>query len=147
MSSDSTCTGTDQCKIVLKNCFTALMNQDPSIVKRQLDRFQERLKEERKMQSNKSPNNNRVLDRSIMNTYFDHYLYLFLFSPLLDGSNAGVITDELCDIFLRLCSWYPGDVGCWCLFYLNYFRLNKEQSLFLAPNEPHAYISGGKEDI
>lgn len=80
MSSDSTCTGTDQCKIALKNCFTALMNQDPSIVKRQLDRFQERLKEERKMQRNKSPNNNRVLDRSIMNMYFDH-IFTYSSSP------------------------------------------------------------------
>lgn len=46
--------------------------------------------------------------------------------------------------FNKLFKFYPTDVGCFCLFFLNYLELKPGEALFLAANEPHAYISGGK---
>ena len=39
---------------------------------------------------------------------------------------------------------YPGDVGCFCVFFLNVARLSSGGSLFLPANEPHCYLSGGE---
>ena len=47
-------------------------------------------------------------------------------------------------LVLRLNGQFPGDVGCFCVFFLNFLRLQPGECLFLAPNEPHAYIYGGK---
>lgn len=44
--------------------------------------------------------------------------------------------------FARLYKYYPGDVGCFCLFFLNYLELQPGEALFLGANEPHCYISG-----
>lgn len=49
------------------------------------------------------------------------------------------------DLLLHLHSFFPGDIGCFAVYFLNFLTLSPEQALFLAPNEPHAYISGGKE--
>ena len=43
---------------------------------------------------------------------------------------------------MRLHQQYPGDVGVFCVYLLNYARLKPGEALFLAANEPHAYISG-----
>lgn len=45
-------------------------------------------------------------------------------------------------LFLRLCDQYPGDVGCFCIYFLNVVTLKPGQAMFLGPNEPHAYLSG-----
>jgi mannose-6-phosphate isomerase len=45
-------------------------------------------------------------------------------------------------LFLRLHSTYPGDVGCFAIYFLNYIDLEPGQALFLGPNEPHAYLYG-----
>ena len=37
---------------------------------------------------------------------------------------------------------FPGDVGCFCCFFLNYLTLEPGESIFLAANEPHAYLYG-----
>ena len=44
---------------------------------------------------------------------------------------------------LRLNDQFPGDIGCFCVFFLNYVTLKPGESLYLGPNEPHAYLSGG----
>nr|CAG4634834.1 EOG090X07LH [Alona affinis] len=46
------------------------------------------------------------------------------------------------ELFLRIASDFPGDVGCWSVFFLNYVVLQEGESMFLGPNVPHAYISG-----
>lgn len=51
---------------------------------------------------------------------------------------------QLTRAFDKLYAFYPEDVGCFCLFFLNYLELKPGEALFLAANEPHAYISGGK---
>jgi len=47
----------------------------------------------------------------------------------------------------RLHDQYPGDVGVFCAYLLNYTTLQPGQALFLAANEPHAYISGDCAEI
>ena len=46
--------------------------------------------------------------------------------------------------FKKLIAYYPNDVGCLCLFFLNYLELKPGEALYLAANEPHCYISGGE---
>ena len=48
------------------------------------------------------------------------------------------------ELLLRLNSQFPGDVGCFCVYFMNHMILSPGQSMFLGPNLPHAYISGGK---
>jgi mannose-6-phosphate isomerase len=60
----------------------------------------------------------------------------------LQENNPSGLSPGVVQLFLRLHGWFPGDVGCWCCFFLNHIVLNEGQSLYLAPNEPHAYIGG-----
>lgn len=46
------------------------------------------------------------------------------------------------ELLLRVHSQFPGDVGVFCFFFLNYIVLQPGQAAFLAANEPHAYLSG-----
>ena len=43
----------------------------------------------------------------------------------------------------RLYGQFPGDVGCFSPYLLNILHLSPGESLYLAPNEPHAYLYGG----
>jgi mannose-6-phosphate isomerase len=43
-----------------------------------------------------------------------------------------------------LSSQFPGDVGVFCAFMLNYVKLLPGEAIFLGAGEPHAYISGGE---
>lgn len=45
-------------------------------------------------------------------------------------------------LFLRLSSQYPGDVGCFSIYLLNYMTLAKGEAIFLFANVPHAYLYG-----
>ncbi|GJJ73476.1 mannose-6-phosphate isomerase [Entomortierella parvispora] len=45
-------------------------------------------------------------------------------------------------VILRIHSQFPGDVGVFCFFFLNYIVLAPGQAIFLAADEPHAYLSG-----
>lgn len=45
-------------------------------------------------------------------------------------------------LFKRLWRQYPNDVGCFCVFLLNYIKLKPGEAIFLGANEPHAYIAG-----
>ena len=48
---------------------------------------------------------------------------------------------------MRLHEQYPGDVGVFCVYLLNYTQLQPGEALFLAANEPHAYISGDCAEV
>ena len=50
--------------------------------------------------------------------------------------------DELDNLFLRLSDQYPGDVGCFVIYFLNLVHLTPGEAMFLGPNVPHAYLSG-----
>ena len=51
-------------------------------------------------------------------------------------------SDSVSELFLRLHDQYPGDVGCFVIFFLNHLSLSPGQAMFLGPNVPHAYLSG-----
>lgn len=48
-------------------------------------------------------------------------------------------TDEL---FLKLIKQYPGDVGCFVIFFVNHLKLQPGEAMYLGPNLIHAYLSG-----
>lgn len=48
------------------------------------------------------------------------------------------------ELALRVHSQFPEDVGVFSLFFLNFVVLKPGQAIFLAANEPHAYLSGGE---
>lgn len=48
------------------------------------------------------------------------------------------------DLLLRLTSQFPEDVGCLCIYFLNYITLKPGEAMFLGSNLPHAYLAGGK---
>ncbi|KAF8782347.1 Mannose-6-phosphate isomerase like protein [Argiope bruennichi] len=52
------------------------------------------------------------------------------------------LCESIHDLFLRTYDQYPGDIGCFCLFFLNYLKLKPGEAIFLAANVPHAYLSG-----
>lgn len=49
---------------------------------------------------------------------------------------------ELSDLVQRLDSQFPGDVGLFVLFFLNYVKLEVGQAMFLRADDIHAYLSG-----
>ncbi|KAJ3272096.1 Mannose-6-phosphate isomerase [Terramyces sp. JEL0728] len=51
-------------------------------------------------------------------------------------------TKTLDQLLVRLDSQFKNDVGTFCAFMLNFVTLKPGQAIFLAANEPHAYLSG-----
>jgi mannose-6-phosphate isomerase len=50
---------------------------------------------------------------------------------------------SLADLIIELNSQFPGDIGLFCAFFLNYITLQPGEAIFLRAREIHAYISGG----
>ncbi|XP_055518501.1 mannose-6-phosphate isomerase [Leucoraja erinacea] len=46
------------------------------------------------------------------------------------------------ELLLRLHSQFPGDVGCFVIYFLNVVKLKPGEAIFLGANEPHAYLYG-----
>lgn len=46
------------------------------------------------------------------------------------------------ELMRRLAEEYPGDIGIMMPLLLNYMRMGKGESFFMAANEPHAYLRG-----
>uniref|UniRef100_A0A674GGG2 Mannose-6-phosphate isomerase n=1 Tax=Taeniopygia guttata TaxID=59729 RepID=A0A674GGG2_TAEGU len=51
------------------------------------------------------------------------------------------------ELLLRLHSQYPGDIGCFTIYFLNLVRLEPGEAMFLGANEPHAYLHGDCVEI
>ncbi|CAI5746013.1 unnamed protein product [Peronospora destructor] len=64
---------------------------------------------------------------------------LHALSARLEGASHLTALEKL---VLRLGTDYPGDIGCFCPFLLNYITLDPGEAMFLGANEPHAYLSG-----
>lgn len=67
-------------------------------------------------------------------------------SHLLDRLSAMTSQDGstfMKELLLRLNSQFSGDVGCFCIYFLNHMVLSPGQAMFLGPNVPHAYLLGG----
>lgn len=54
-------------------------------------------------------------------------------------SNAG---KELAELVVRLNEQFPGDIGLFVLFFLNYVKLEVGEAMFLKADDIHAYLSG-----
>ncbi|KAI9846540.1 MAG: Mannose-6-phosphate isomerase [Sclerophora amabilis] len=54
-------------------------------------------------------------------------------------SNGGA---ELANLVLRLDSQFPGDIGLFVLFFLNYVKMEPGEAMFLKADDIHAYLSG-----
>ena len=57
------------------------------------------------------------------------------------------IADLEGDLVSRLYGQFPGDVGCFSPYLLNFLQLSPGESIYLAPNEPHAYLYGGTINV
>ncbi|RKF56043.1 Mannose-6-phosphate isomerase [Erysiphe neolycopersici] len=49
---------------------------------------------------------------------------------------------EMADLVVRLNEQFPGDIGLFVLFFLNYVKLDVGEAIFLKANDIHAYLSG-----
>ncbi|GAV03096.1 hypothetical protein RvY_13576 [Ramazzottius varieornatus] len=56
--------------------------------------------------------------------------------------DTGKLFQEYGHVFIQLWEDYPGDVGCFCVFFMNYIIVQPGEAIFLGPNNPHAYLSG-----
>eukprot|EP01099_Mayorella_cantabrigiensis_P004525 TRINITY_DN3410_c0_g1_i1.p1 TRINITY_DN3410_c0_g1~~TRINITY_DN3410_c0_g1_i1.p1 ORF type:complete len:449 (+),score=95.19 TRINITY_DN3410_c0_g1_i1:57-1403(+) len=59
-----------------------------------------------------------------------------------EGESTKTIPTRETNLLLRLQTQFPGDIGLFSIFFLNYITLQPGQGIFLAANEPHAYLSG-----
>ena len=67
-------------------------------------------------------------------------------SPLhLSDGPAG--EELLASTFLSVAAQYPGDGGCFALYFLNLISLRPGQAMFLGPNVIHAYLKGGESSL
>lgn len=51
---------------------------------------------------------------------------------------------ELADLMVRLDGQFPGDIGLFVSFFLNYVKLEVGEAMFLKADDIHAYLSGGE---
>lgn len=63
-------------------------------------------------------------------------------TQLVSRVQAQESKSDLDKLLLRLHVTYPGDVGCFAIYFLNIVTLQPGEALFLGPNEPHAYLFG-----
>ncbi|XP_072484426.1 mannose-6-phosphate isomerase isoform X2 [Notamacropus eugenii] len=52
------------------------------------------------------------------------------------------VTDSNGVLLLKLHAQYPGDIGCFVIYFLNLVILQPGEAIFLQANEPHAYLNG-----
>ena len=71
------------------------------------------------------------------------YVEISQFCTLLESKGEDTTSLEG-ELVLRLNDQFPGDVGCFCVYFLNHMRLEPGQAMFLRANLPHAYLSGGR---
>jgi len=103
----------------------------------------------------KNTENNNILDiernknvlkklyRSLMEQ--DHALIKTQLDKLINRiteKDPNPTKGTLNEVLIRIEKQYPGDVGIFSIFLLNYVSLKPGEGLYLAANEPHAYISG-----
>jgi len=65
-------------------------------------------------------------------------------SPVILENRGEDISSQQGELLLRLDSQFPGDVGCFVVYFLNHIVLQPGESMFLEANLPHAYLAGGK---
>jgi mannose-6-phosphate isomerase len=57
--------------------------------------------------------------------------------------SAGNSMEDICgELLLQLHQQYPGDIGCFAIYFLNLLTLKPGEAMFLEANVPHAYLKG-----
>ncbi|XP_063782448.1 mannose-6-phosphate isomerase isoform X2 [Pseudophryne corroboree] len=56
--------------------------------------------------------------------------------------NGGDVSYCIGDLLLTLHSQFPGDIGCFAIYFLNVVTLEPGEAMYLGANEPHAYLEG-----
>jgi mannose-6-phosphate isomerase len=61
-------------------------------------------------------------------------------------TSGGVNEEErdVVELVITLNEQFPGDIGIFCAYLLNYIKLQPGEAIFLGAGEPHAYVSGGR---
>jgi mannose-6-phosphate isomerase len=59
-----------------------------------------------------------------------------------DGGPPSNDGKELADLVVRLNTQFPGDIGLFVQFFLNYVKLEVGEAMFLKADDIHAYLSG-----
>jgi len=78
-------------------------------------------------------------------SFFPTCLVLTDIGYLPVSAAAGKDTSECNgELLLLLHSQYPGDIGCFSIYFLNSVVLEPGQAMFLGASEPHAYLHGGQ---
>ncbi|XP_068131785.1 mannose-6-phosphate isomerase isoform X1 [Hyperolius riggenbachi] len=52
------------------------------------------------------------------------------------------VSSVIGDLLLTLNSQFPGDIGCFAIYFLNVVTLQPGEAMYLGANEPHAYLEG-----
>lgn len=60
----------------------------------------------------------------------------------LEEKQQQQVLNDQSRLVIRLSEQFSDDVGCFCVYFLNYSVLQPGEALYMAPNEPHAYLSG-----
>lgn len=64
---------------------------------------------------------------------------------VIERSLSDLLKNEDCsDVVKFIHTHFPGDVGCFVFYFLNYLQLNPGDAFFIDVNEPHCYLYGGK---
>lgn len=61
--------------------------------------------------------------------------------------NKGGALSSTEQLLLKVHSQFPGDIGCFCIFFLNKIELQPGEAMFLRANEIHAYLYGDCVEI
>lgn len=61
-----------------------------------------------------------------------------------EGENIKPEEEKVRELVLRIEGQFPGDIGVFCAYVLNYVKLQPGEAIYLGAGEPHAYVSGGK---
>ncbi|RZC35000.1 mannose-6-phosphate isomerase, partial [Asbolus verrucosus] len=77
-----------------------------------------------------------VSPKNVISTQLKHLLQRL---KTLDTKQREV---QLADLIEKLHFHYPGDVGCFIVYFLNYIKLKPFEAIYLGANEPHAYLYG-----
>ncbi|TFK98303.1 mannose-6-phosphate isomerase [Pterulicium gracile] len=104
-------------KVALKNLFAGVMTAEPEMVKCKLGELVERLTAKQGSSGEGDQTQN-----------------------VAEVERTGL--SEIDSLILRLNTQFPGDVGIFCAFLLNYITLQPGEAIFLGAGEPHAYIYG-----
>lgn len=131
--------------LALKKCFTRMMNCEKKLFVDQLNMLVKRISEEGERKPGRASTPScAIMWFTLYRLYpinSDETRLTCSFVPEAAGKDTSRSNG---DLLQRLHSQYPGDIGCFSIYFLNRIVLQPGEAMFLGANEPHAYLSGGQ---